>query len=273
MRRGGRLLVLLGLVLGVMTGGVIFITLSQAQPSAPPAPTSQIVIAFQNIPARTVITADVLGKQDLPATTLPPGSFTDAKEVIGKLTLVPIFQGQVILPQMIVDKLKITSETRSNASFLIPEGKVAMAYPLTDISSVANALQAGDTIDILLTLNPQLLATSTRTTTTPATTTTAGTEGQAVTQLMLQDVLVLQVGNWSSAPTAAGQEKAAPPSAIVTFVLDRQDALVLKSAREQGTLELVLRRAGEHKPFTTEPVNLQYLNRRFNFNLTPGIAR
>jgi len=253
-----------------MTGGVIFLTLSQSQPTAQPAPTRQVVVAFQNIPARANITAETLGKQDWPEASVPPGAFTRTEDVIGKLTLVPIFQGQVILPQMIVDKRAISQDNRSNASFLIPEGKVAVAYPLTDLSSVANALQAGDTVDLLLTLNPQQLTASTR----PAgTTTTTGTEGQPVTQLMLQDVLVLQVGPWSNAPAASGQERNVPPSNIVTFVLERQDALALKSAREQGTIELALRRAGEHKPFTTEPVNLQYLNRRFGFNLTPIISR
>jgi Flp pilus assembly protein CpaB len=119
-------------------------------------------------------------------------------------------------------------------------------------------------VDLLLTLNPGTLPQNTART---ATTATTGTEGLPITQLMLQDVLVLQVGTW-----ATGTDKNAAPGSVVTFVLDRQDALTLKSAREQGQIDLALRKAGDHKPVTTEPVSLQYLNKRFNFNLQPAVT-
>jgi Flp pilus assembly protein CpaB len=82
---------------------------------------------------------------------------------------------------------------------------------------------------------------------------------------MLQDVLILQIGAWSTG-TAEGRQAAVAD--MVTFVVNRQDALALKSAREQGTIEFALRRSGDHAAATTEPVNLEYLNRRFNFRLT-----
>jgi Flp pilus assembly protein CpaB len=83
---------------------------------------------------------------------------------------------------------------------------------------------------------------------------------------MLQDLLVLQVGPWSS---GSSDSKNAASASLITFALDRQDALTLKSAREQGQIDLILRRAGDHKVADTEPVTLQYLNKRFKFNLTP----
>jgi hypothetical protein len=55
--------------------------------------------------------------------------------------------------------------------------------------------------------------------------------------------------------------------------LDRQDALSLKSAREQGQIDLILRRVGDHAKFDNlEPVTLQYLNKRFKFNLISPIT-
>ena len=133
------------------------------------------------------------------------------------------------------------------------------------IPTIANAVQPGDTVDMMLTLSPGGV-----TTTTVRTAATTGTEGQPVTQLMLQDVLILQIGSWG-APPASGQQ--APSGGEITFAIERQDALALKSATEQGSIQLVLRPAGDHKPATTEPVTLQYLNKRFNFNLLPAVGK
>ena len=266
MRRGGRILILLGIVLGILTEAGTFYTLtSNQQGSTQQVSTRSIVIAQQNIGERTEIAPEAVGKADWPEAFIPAGAFTSLDQVSGKLAIQTIYQGQIILPQMLIDKTKV-KETRSNASFVVPDGKVAVAFPLDTLSGVAGAIQNGDTVDILLTLTP---ASGTR----PITATTAaqspGGEGQAVSQLMLQDVLILNIGNWptAAASTSTQETRNVPPSSIVTFALDRQDALALKSAREQGQVELVLRRAGDHGKITTEPVNLQYLNKRFNFNL------
>jgi Flp pilus assembly protein CpaB len=86
---------------------------------------------------------------------------------------------------------------------------------------------------------------------------------------MLQNIPILQLGAWQVT------DKNAPPAAWVTFALNRQDALALKSAREQGVIEFALRPATKDKDveFKTEAVTLQYLNRRFNFNLLPASSR
>lgn len=263
MRRGGRLLVFLGILLGVMTAGATFLYL-YALPSNPaPVQTRPVVIALQNIPARTQIPAGAIGTRDYPLDFITPGSFEKPDGVIGKFALQPIYQGQAIVAQMFLDTTAGgTSGTHSNAAFLVADGKVAVAFPLTALSSVANAIQDGDTVDILLTLTPvQANPSGVR-----PTTTSTGTEGQPATQLMLQDVQILHVGNWT--PEGAAADKSA--ASFVTIVLERQDALALKAAREQGTIEFALRHAGDHKPAaTTEPVNLEYLNRRFNFRLVP----
>ncbi len=259
MRRGGRILILLGIVLAIMTAGGTFAVVSTSQPQAQAVAVKSVVVALQNIPGRAEITADAIGKADWPDALVPIGAFDASADVIGKLSISPIFQGQIILAPMIIDKSKV-KETRSNASFLIPDNKVAVALPITALSGVAGALQAGDTVDILLTLVPpkEISGTAPRTG-------AAALEGGAITQTMLQDVLILQVGNW---PTGAPADKQAAASAIITVVLDRQDALALKAARELGALELALRKAGDQKIGTTEPVTLPYLDKRFNFRLS-----
>ncbi|MBI5653915.1 MAG: Flp pilus assembly protein CpaB [Chloroflexi bacterium] len=253
-------------MLGMITAGGTFWLLSNSTNVEPP-PTRKVVVVQQPIPQRSQIAPDAITLKDLPVDALPPtGTSESMDKVIGKLALVPMYPGQIVLDQMVISK-EDADKNRSNASFLVPEGKVAVAFPLSDLSGVAGALQTGDVVDILLTLNPNQLTATAR----PGTTTAApvGTEGLPVTQLMLQNVPILQVGAWQV------QDKNSAPSAWITFVLNRQDALALKSAREQGVIEFVLRPATKDKdvPFTTEAVTLQYLNRRFNFNLLPVTNR
>lgn len=259
MRRGGRILIILGLLLGAITAVGSFLVLSSATEQAREIPTKPVVVALQPIPERSSITAESVGIKDWPETALPPGQFfSKLDDVINKLALQPIYPGQIILPPMVIDK-KLAGEigTRSNAAFVIPEGKVAIAFGINEITGVGNALQAGDYVDVLLTLPANIPSC-------PPARPCTGLEGLPVTQIILQDVLVLQVGTW--APKVEG---AAAQSNVVTFALNHQDALTLKAAREQGQIDLVLRRAGDHKIVKTEPVHLQYLNKRGEFNLIP----
>lgn len=264
MRRGGRILVLFGVILGLVTAGGVFLFLMMNQPSQESVAIRQVVVAQQNIPGRTEILAEAVALRDWPEAALPTGAFEKTDAVAGKLAVQDIYPGQIILPQMLIDKTLI-KETRSNASYVVPEGKIAVAFPVTGISGVAGAIQNGDTVDVLLTLSPRagIVATG------PVAANQGG-EGLPVSQVMLQDILILQVGTW---PAPGADKNAAGAGGTVTFALTQQDALALKAAREQGVIELVLRRAGEHKAVTTEPVNLQYLNKRFNFNLVPPRAQ
>ncbi len=263
MRRGGRILIVLGLLLGLITAAVTFITLSQGTTPQETIATRDVVVATQNIGQRAEITLDMVSTASFPINAIPAGAFEFPQAVVGKLTLMPIYPGQIILPPMIADKpAPIITPTGSIASFMIPEGKVAMAFEISNINGVAGAIQPGDTVDILVTLQASALPPATPR---PGTATT-GTEGLPVTQLTLQDVLVLHVGSWGI------QDRNAPPGGILTFVLDRQDAATLKGFKEQGQIDLVLRRVGDRKIYEIEPVSLQYLNRRFKFNLLPGIT-
>jgi pilus assembly protein CpaB len=267
MRRGGRILIVLGLFLGVMTAIGTFAVLGNTPTTTQKVATKSVVVAQQTVPERAEITADAVGVQEWPESAVPAGALDKTDAVIGKIALHPIYPGQIILPQMIVVKGTLGA-SGSNASLVIPEGKVAMAFSISDLTSVANAIQTGDTIDMLLTLQPGSLPATTGTAGQPAA--APGNAGLPVTQVMLQDVLIIQIGSWA---VASGNSQNAPAAGIVTFALDRQDALALKAARENGSIDFVLRKSGDHKIATTEPVTLQYLNKRFNFNLAPAITK
>ncbi len=251
MQRVGAVLIILGAVFALLAGFTVFV-LFPRQPPAPPEPTTSVIVAFQGIEARTELSADQLGKVDWPARVPTPiGAFQNTDEVMGKLALVPIHPGQPIIDQMLIDKPQL-KENHSNASLILDQGTRAVSLPVSADANVAEAVQVGDRVDVIATFTIQ-----------PITNTqSAQPVGPPiiVTQRILQDVLILQVGTW---PRPASQGQAAPatqPTGIVTLQVTEQDALVVKYVQGQaGYFALALRPANDHALANPTPVTIDYL--------------
>lgn len=160
----GRLLIILGIILGLATvGAVAFLLLggggtgggggeAEAPPDQPVVqeeqgiPTTQVIVALQPIPRGAEFVAGSIGRRDWPANNVPPDIIADEAETIGKVAKTEIVQGQVIVRTMLVDK-----GGEGEASLSIPPGRVAVAYPINRQTSVAYAIQPGDSVDILIT--------------------------------------------------------------------------------------------------------------------------
>ncbi len=248
-RGGGRILVILGIVLALIAGAGVYVVLATSTQGSAPVETTGLVMAGQPIDQRTEILPDQLVQANWPVTIpTPVGAFASPTEVAGKIAVVPIQPGEPIIGKMVLDKGDI-KESHSNASLIIEKGSIGIAMPVAINSNVANAIQAGDRVDILATFTAQPIAGAQQ----------VGPP-QTASQRLLADILILQVGLW---PAEGGKGDATP---IVTFQLKEQDALVLKYAMEQSTgLTLVLRPANDHQLDTLEPVTLEYINKRFGF--------
>lgn len=161
----GRLLIILGIILGLATvGAVAFLVLNggglggsvAAEPTPVPTPglvpepqgvqTTQVIVALQPIGRGSEFVAGSIGRRDWPANNVPPEIIADEAETIGKVAKTDIVQGQVIVRSMLVDVFGA-----GEASFQIPAGRVAVAYPINRQKSVAFAIQPGDYVDILVT--------------------------------------------------------------------------------------------------------------------------
>src|SRR5574342_337651 len=92
--RGGKLSLLLGLALGVVAAALIVVYLSGAKSDGGggsiSGPSASVVVASQNIPAGTRITADMVAVKELPDLTVLAGAFTSAEAVVGQVTVVPM---------------------------------------------------------------------------------------------------------------------------------------------------------------------------------------
>jgi Flp pilus assembly protein CpaB len=155
--RRGRLLILLGVILGLATAVIVLVVLTRQPltptPATPPpagaeptsVPTQKVWVALQPIPRGGEFVEGTLGLRDWPSTNVPPNVIGDISETIGRVAAVDIVQGQPILRSMLAEK-----GAAGQAALLIPEGRVAVAFPISQQSSVAYAIQPGDYVDVLI---------------------------------------------------------------------------------------------------------------------------
>lgn len=260
MQRGGQVLIVLGLILGLIAAILVFVA---TRAPAPKIETRPVVVALQAIPDRVTLQAPMLGVKEWPADSVPADALSDIKDAMGKATQTKIFAGEPILGVMLIDPKKATS-----GSFGIPAGYVAFAIPASEVSTVGGAIQAGDSVDVLVTLD--LLNYDTK-----------GNESktQATTQLVLQDVKVMRMGAYTPPESAPEESQQAQTSGkpvenrTITLLVNQQDALVLKYAREHGTVDLALRPFDDHETVRTDSVYAKYMVDRFRFNYPALIIR
>lgn len=253
MRRTGLLLITLGLLLAVLSGiGVYRLLQQQSAPPPTPQPTVKLVVAAQNIPDRTIVQASMLTLKEWPQDLAPVGAATKSEELIGKITIGSIVTGEPVLLSKVSTEAQMTGLAPT-----LPPGLVAMVVSLSPVSAVGGAVRTGDSVDMLLSL--EYIAYNEQ-----------GDESKELhtTFYSIQDVPVLAASSPAAAATETGtlgaSVQADMGSAVVlTVLVTPQDALLLKYAREMGTIDVVLRSPQFHDQVVTDPVFLQYIMRRF----------
>jgi Flp pilus assembly protein CpaB len=156
--RRGRLLILLGIILGLATAVIVLVVLTRGGPEVippptgvgaevtpTPIPTQQVWVALQPIPRGGEFVEGTLGLRDWPSTNVPPDVIGDRAETIGRVATVDIVQGMPILRGYLAER-----GAAGQAALQVPEGRVAVAFPITEQSSVAYAIQPGDFVDVLI---------------------------------------------------------------------------------------------------------------------------
>lgn len=321
-----RMLILLGILLLVGALVVLVIlpqTLSPQTPveplatSAPEIQTTEILVAAQNIPRGAVISPDAVVPSKWPNDSLPPADLIimDPDKVVGRIARTDVLRGQPMLETLVAADPESLTARGSDASLFIPAGKVAMSYPIDKLTSVGYAIGAGDHVDVIVSfsivevdqegqypiipfnrdliddlisagLDPQEAVTSVQ-----AKMSSVTIKPRLLSQLTLQNVEVLHVGEWpmggllpKATPTlspdqqaaqsaaAAGTPTGTPPRPdMIILLVDQQQALILQWLQQEDdiNLNLVLRGAGDNAPVSTETVSYQYILTNFNITLPP----
>ncbi len=226
------------------------------QPTPTPIPTVKVVVATQNIAERTIIQANMVTLKDWPQDLVPIGALTKTQDAVGKITAAALVPGEPVL----MSRVSLEEQTVGLAPML-PPGLVAVVLALSPVSSVGGAIREGDAVDVLISTEYSLYNEE-------------GDESKPLyaTFYTIQDVPVLRVaGQGDAAATTQGGTLAptgrattvAAGAVMVTVLVTPQDALLLKYAREKGSIDLALRSPQFHDQVITDPVYLDYIMRRF----------
>ena len=325
--RRGRTFILLGLVLLLGALAVFLFASGQPQQTATPVATAEptpaiqlvkIVVAAQNIPRGKLITADAVYLADWPRDSLPPGAFNNLEDVQNLIARTDVLFNQPLMDVMLTNDRAQLATFGSDAALLIPNDKRAVGLPIDQMASVGYALRSGDHVDVMVgfwlvdvdrdgqypvvPFNRALVDDLIASGMTPdqAANLVAQQASAAKpflrlsTQLVLQDVEVLSVGEWrdatpiprftpgapqlptptpppQAAPNATATPTPAPPN-MVLLVVSPQQALILQWLRESDAIiDLALRGTTDRAPADTTTVTLQYLFENFNVTLPPKL--
>jgi Flp pilus assembly protein CpaB len=261
-RMRGFLWLVAGLLVAALAALIAFTALSRATAQrsgqAVTGPQVQVVVAARAIPVRSALTAEDLQVKAVQVDAAPEGAIREAEVAIGKLTLVDLYPGEIILSQRLVDP-NVTSGDGKQA--LIVSGEdVLMALPASDLMSRTGILKPGDHVDLLFTLEVPVTG--------AAATGGGATEGgggggapeqKPATFNLLQNATIAAI---VAEPSAA--EAGTAKAGAILFTVSPQDALVLKHVKDAGAiLDVVVRAPGNENPSNAEPVDLDYIINRY----------
>lgn len=184
------------------TGGEPVALLATRQDVAAGVPLTEEMLLVRTLPESYVDERQVL------ATELP--------RVLGVRSSIALEANQTL----IWTDLATTAHDRSSLSSRIPKGMRAMSINGTSRRSFGDLMRPGDRVDVLLTKEKP------------------GSEARVVTVPLLQNVLVLAVGDSFG---AVHQQSSALRPDSVTLLLTIDQASLLAQARRDATLSLVLR--------------------------------
>jgi pilus assembly protein CpaB len=232
-RRKGWMLSLAATIIAVAAGLAFFVYLAQLE--AEIGLTQSVVVAAQPIPARALITPDMLTTKELPVKYLAPSYILNVGDLTSGNTtaLINIAPGEYLQQNMV----------SQNAG--LEPGKRAVSVAVDGVTSVGNSVRQGNFVDIVVSY--------------------IDTSGERKTELLLQNVKVLAVdtllpaqggpGGQTYLPAGVEGEVELVPTTIVTLELPPEEALrVTHAANFAEELRLLIRRLDEQGAPNVEPV-------------------
>jgi len=185
--------------------------------------TTEIVVAAKDIPAGSTITEEMVKAGTIktvpwPKASVPVGSFTAPKELVGKVNKVKILANEPVLES------RLTGEGAGLTVRLEP-GKRAMAISVNEIIGVSGFIVPDDRVDVILTTVPPGVANA---------------QDNRIAKIVLQNMRVLSVAQ----STESKDGKPQVPRSI-TLEVTPEEAEKLSLASQEGSIILALRGVGD----------------------------
>lgn len=191
--------------------------LERAKASAQVA-TQSVVVTTQDLPEGARLDQSSLAVTQWPATTVPPGAYAVADSVFGRVTRVPVFKGEPIVPGRLAP-----AGTGPGLEVKITPGRRAMAVKINDVVGLAGLIQPNSRVDVLVTLREE------------------GTQDTQRAKVFMENMRVLSVGT----QVERGEDGKPITATTATLEVTPVEAERLAVAFNQGSIQLVLRGYGD----------------------------
>jgi pilus assembly protein CpaB len=221
-----------------------------------------VVVAKQDIAARTKITANMLEVKLVPQDVASPLAYTDTSQVVNKITRYPIAAAEQVLPDKVVDVQGGATAAQKALAFVIPPGKRAIAVNVKDVTTAGGLVLPGDRVDVLVVYDIEFAN--------PADPTSRQKVDSYLVDTLFQDVEVLAVSqtfvdrvlgtssDGSQGANDAGvrnsEAKPDPNASTVTLALTPEEASKLYLASENGRIRFSVRPYGDDQIKPIDPI-------------------
>lgn len=230
-----RVPLIVGLVLALGTGALLFGYLRSLRPSGAAGQTRTVLVATHDIPARAAATSDLFTVEQREASQVDSDAISDVKTLAGKYTLVSIPAGSVATQS----KIGLSSAATLPARLAV--GMRAVSIAIDNVKGIAGLITPGDRVDVIAI--PSRVGDETP-------------RGYAI----LRGALVLAMGTDVQTTTAAPPGPlgaAVPVLSTVTLALTPAQVDLITGADLNAVLRLALRNPKESiRAFPTESLKL-----------------
>ncbi len=252
--RIGWVLVVVGVVLAVGTGGLVFLLLRQQEAraleraraetqavAAPVTATMKLPVAARPIAPGAVISGEDILLKDFPLDLVPVAAITETLILENQVAATAIGQGETISTRQLAGPAALEVSQQA------PAGRVIFAYPIADLLTSSDIVRDGDRIDLLITMAIS----------------STDTSGSA-TFFTLQNIEVFRVLREVGPPAEDGQAVQAGPPTALLLALTPEDAVIIKHVKDSGgVIDFVLRSISDNEPFTAPVIDNDEIIERY----------
>ncbi len=205
---------IISIACGLLAAALFYLYMGEVEDQYRPDDLITVVRAAQPIAADEIINRGQLMTEEIPARYAHPNGVREVSDAIGKIASSYIAAGEEVIKEKLVGE----KDRVSRLAYKVPLNKRAVAIAVNETAAVSFKIQAGDRVDVMLTIDLPIPGSD------PTT-----------TILLLQDIEVLSVGAKTGASDSSGGIN------TLTLAVTPEQAQPLILAGERGLIRLLLR--------------------------------
>jgi pilus assembly protein CpaB len=228
--------VLLGVavIIALVTSVLIYTSLQKkAQTVVAPLPTQPVAVAVGDMPWGTALDKNMTKTVPYLKENLPLGTFSDSASLVGRVLVFPVKANEPIFES----RLAPSNISTGGVAAVISPKKRAVAVRVDPVIGVAGFINAGNRVDVLVTINPDRRG-----------------DSNPVTKIVLEKILVLAAG-----PEVEKKGKEPTNVNVITLEVTPEEAQKLALAATEGKLQLALRNFSDTEDVRTKGTTVPIL--------------